>query len=358
MFEKGIDWGITSFIIGYHLALFVLLPWYLLNVTPSTFIIGAAIFLFCATGFSITFGYHRLYSHRAFDANSIIEIMVLFFGTLAGQGSALRWAHDHRIHHRYVDQDQDPYSIKKGFWHAHLLWMFEKPIPFDSAVIPDLSKNKLLLFQHKHYTVLFFLLSAVVTLGIGLIAHDFFGAFVFAFLLRLFCMHHCTWFINSWAHTWGSKTFSHEHTAVNNAILAVFTFGEGYHNYHHTFSSDYRNGVRWWQFDPTKWIIWALSKVGLVRNLKQVSWVTIKRKQIEEQTALALASKHPHAQHLKELAERLRDKLIMLNELLAMYRRTKERQVRERIAYLRTSIAAELKQWKSLLRAYRLNAFS
>src|SRR5690606_20568738 len=107
-----------------------------------------------------------------FDTNMVIEFVVLFFGTLAGQASALRWAHDHRIHHRYVDQDQDPYSIKKGFWYAHILWMFQQPRPLDNSVIPDLSKNKLLIFQDKHYAALFFLLSAVVTLGIGLIAHD------------------------------------------------------------------------------------------------------------------------------------------------------------------------------------------
>ena len=112
---RRINWPIFTFISVYHVLLMIGLPLYLYYYSITWSLVGIALLLFFATGMSITGGYHRLYSHRTYKANKIVEFALLFFGTMAGQGSALRWSHDHRIHHAHIDTDKDPYSIKKGF---------------------------------------------------------------------------------------------------------------------------------------------------------------------------------------------------------------------------------------------------
>lgn len=228
--------------------------------------------LFFITGISVTAGYHRSYSHNAYKLNNkVAEVCLLFLATMAGQGSAIRWSFEHRHHHAYVDTDRDPYSIKKGFWFAHILWLFRKQDPVDPKVVSDLFKSPLLAFQHKYYPWLFFGTNAFVFAVTGWVFGDFLGAFVLSWWARLFFSHHTTWCINSLAHFWGSQSFSKELSAVDNYVLSIITFGEGYHNYHHTFANDYRNGIRWYHFDPTKWLIWTLSKLGMAQNLRKVS---------------------------------------------------------------------------------------
>jgi len=234
------------------------------------------------SGISVTAGYHRLYSHSTYKTNKYVEAVLLFFATIATQGSALKWACDHRKHHAYVDKDQDPYSIKKGFLFAHILWMFYKADPIDPKVVADLYKNKLVMFQHKFYVPLMFLTNILSVAVMGYIFNDYLSAFVFVWGVRLLVLHHFTWFINSLAHTWGSKSFSQEHSAVDNYLMSIFTFGEGYHNYHHTFANDYRNGIRWYHFDPTKWLIWTLSKFKLAYGLRKVSHIRIQERIVIE----------------------------------------------------------------------------
>ena len=153
------------------------------------------------------------------------------------------------------------------------------------------------------------------------------GALLFGFLLRLFLTHHSTWFINSLAHIWGSKPYSSEHSAVNNFILAHLTFGEGYHNYHHTFSGDYRNGVRWYQFDPPKYLIWLMSKIGLASDLQRVNRVAIDRTLVAADRKLMLQHlrdvEHPRVQafmsSMDTTYESLTDKLAQMKTDLDRY---------------------------------------
>ena len=267
---KNFNWVTGLFIISYHILLFSLLPIYIVMASPSIAIIITAIVLGAITSLGITAGYHRYFAHRSYNLNKIGEIIVMGLGALSVQGSALQWVYDHRLHHRYVDTEKDPYSIKKGFWYAHMGWLFKKNKDIDPVVVPDLIKNKIIMFQHKYYGWLVLATNLAVVIVGGIIFKGLLGAFVLLFLARLFCTHHTTWFINSWAHTIGDKPYSQEHSAVNNAVLAFFTFGEGYHNYHHTFPSDYRNGVRWYQYDPTKILIWILSKIGVAQKLIKI----------------------------------------------------------------------------------------
>jgi stearoyl-CoA desaturase (Delta-9 desaturase) len=276
------DWGVLFFIVGYHLALLIGLPIYLINHSPTWGICVVAGLLMYISGISVTAGYHRLYSHSTYKINRWMEAVLLFFATMATQGSALKWACDHRKHHAYVDTEQDPYSIKKGFLFAHVLWMFQKADPVDMRVVADLAKNRLLMFQHRYYAPLMFATNIFAFLLMGYLFNDYLSSFVFIWGVRLFVLHHFTWFINSLAHTWGSKSFSQEHSAVDNYFMSIFTFGEGYHNYHHTFANDYRNGIRWYHFDPTKWLIWVLAKCKLAYGLRKVSHIRIQERMVIE----------------------------------------------------------------------------
>ena len=268
---KKICWPVLLFLLGYHIFLIIALPIYFLSYTPSGALIAITAALVFFSGLAITTGYHRLFSHSSFKTNPIVEAILLFFASLATQGSALRWCHDHRLHHAFVDTDKDPYSVKKGLFHAHMLWMFFKSPEIDPKVVSDLMCNKMIVFQHKHYVFCMVASNALMTLLVGWLLGDYLGAFLFAWWVRLFCLHHTTWCINSLAHYWGTKFYSQEHSAVDNYLISLLTYGEGYHNYHHTFAQDYRNGIRWYHFDPSKWLIWTLYKLGFAYDLKRVN---------------------------------------------------------------------------------------
>lgn len=264
-------WTTGHTVIAYQLIVLLSLPFYFIwGQRPCSALIITSCLFYAATMLAITAGYHRLYSHRTYKVHPIIEYFILFFGSMAAQYSVLRWSFEHRHHHAYVDTDNDPYSINKGFWYAHLLWLFDDPEEIDEKVVKDLLANPLVRFQHKYEIPLMLMANIVPTLILGWLIHDMVGAFVLAFGVRLLLCHHCTYCINSLAHTIGAKPYSEKQSAVNNWFAALVTFGEGYHNFHHVFPRDYRNGIRWYQFDPTKWFIWLLSKCRLAKDLKKV----------------------------------------------------------------------------------------
>ncbi len=325
---KNINWPSLLFIGGYHLILLTLLPLYFFFFTPSTLLIWLSILLFITSGLSITAGYHRLFSHSTYKTNRFIEFIMLFFGTLATQGSALRWSYDHRLHHAHIDSDDDPYTVTKGFWHAHILWMFRNENPMDKKQITaDLTRNPLINFQHKYYVLLMVAVNLFTTGLVWLATGDLFGAFIFSWVLRQFLSHHTTWFINSLAHYWGHQNYSTEHTAVDNYIMCFLTFGEGYHNYHHTFANDYRNGIRWYHFDPTKWLIWTLSKLGLASNLRKSS----------ETRVLSLMLK----EHKEALVQRIKNSII-----------EKKHEAEEKVNKVTDSLAEKLNQLQTLVKEY------
>lgn len=158
---------IGQFLIIYQVLFLIGLPFYLYFGTVQTSVAVTAFILYFLTGISITAGYHRLYSHRAYKAHPVYEIILLFFGTLATQSSVIRWCFDHRHHHAYVDTDRDPYSINKGFWYAHFKWMLHEQEPIDRKVVADLYDNKALAFQDKYYLPLVIGANALVFLFFG-----------------------------------------------------------------------------------------------------------------------------------------------------------------------------------------------
>ncbi len=262
------------------LAAAVLVPWYgIAHGYSAAAWVLLGVFL-TANELSITAGYHRLWAHRAYEAHWSLRLVFMVFGTMALQNSAWAWCSGHRRHHLNVDdEDLDPYSARRGFWFSHIGWMVrEYPSGReDFANIPDLRRDRILAFQHRHYLALVLLTNFGLPLLAGWLVGDVWGVFLLAGVLRLVLSHHFTFFINSLAHMWGSRPYTEENTARDNPVLAVLTFGEGYHNFHHIFAHDYRNGVRWWQWDPTKWLIAGLQYVGLTRKLKRTPVFQIQR---------------------------------------------------------------------------------
>lgn len=361
---KNINWESAIFLIGYHAILLAVVPLYFFVKLPSLLLIGLSLLTLLLTGLSITAGYHRLFSHQTYKTNRVIEFIMLFFGSMSTQGSALRWSYDHRLHHAHIDKDDDPYSVTKGFWHAHFLWMLKKQRPMDNPkIVADLLRNPLVQFQHKHYGLCMIVSNLIFTTLIGLLTGDFFGAFVISWGIRLFFLHHSTWFINSLCHYWGHQNYSTEHTAVDNYILCFLTFGEGYHNYHHTFANDYRNGIKWYHFDPTKWLIWAMSKLKLAHSLRRSNETRIlnlmvqehKKKLLEKVTASISHSKEELEERVIEITDSLSDKLGKLQKLLSEYRASKKKPgaikkhvkpLARDISKLKRSLKREMRQWR------------
>lgn len=360
------NWGPGLFLIIYQTLLSLSLPFYFYYMPPSWSMVGISVILLYLTGLSITAGYHRYYAHRSYKTNPFIEGILLFFGSMAGQGSALRWAFDHRLHHAYVDTDADPYSIKKGFWYAHFLWILEKPAEIDPKVVPDLMRNKLVQLQHRYSEFLMVITNVIVFVFFGWLLNDYWGAFFLACWTRLFALHHFTWFINSLAHTWGDKPFCQEQSAVNNFIISLLTFGEGYHNYHHTFANDYRNGIRWYHFDPTKWLIWTLNKLGLASSLKRVDAYTIKKRMVLERQNLLLerlctiwyVKKDELEKTVQETSARIVAKISDLNRLKEHYQKLRKecsepnllKEIRQELNHLKKGLEEDWRLWVQLSR--------
>ncbi|PNK61749.1 fatty acid desaturase [Psychrobacter sp. FDAARGOS_221] len=258
-------------------------PWYLATHKVSTPVWLTFAAVGAWTGLSITAGYHRLMSHRAYKAHPAVRNFFLAGATLAVQGSAFDWCSGHRTHHRHVDDPMDdPYSAKRGFWFSHIGWMLRNYPSgnFDYKNIPDLTKDKVLQIQHKYYGAWVVVANVGLIGAIGWLIGDVWSTLLLAGLVRLVINHHFTFFINSLCHMYGTRPYTDTNTARDNAILAIPTWGEGYHNYHHFFQYDYRNGVKWWQYDPTKWLIGLLAKVGLASDLRVVDDMTIRHAEV------------------------------------------------------------------------------
>jgi len=231
-----------------------------------------ALFCFIYCGMSITAGYHRLWSHRTYQAHWSLRLIYALGGAFALQNSILHWSSDHRIHHKHVDNnDIDPYSAKMGFWYSHIGWMcreYQASRYHDYKNARDLQKDAIVMWQHKHYLLLTIVMNFGIPIAFGLWHGDLINSLLLVGVFRLVMSHHTTFFINSLAHIWGKQTYTDKNSARDNGFLAFFTFGEGYHNFHHIFENDYRNGIRWWHFDPTKWLIKSCQWLGLTTKLR------------------------------------------------------------------------------------------
>ena len=286
-----------------------------------------AIVLFFYTGMSITAGYHRLWSHKTYDAHPIVKVVLAIGGAMAVQNSILHWASDHRVHHRHVDQnDVDPYSAKRGFWFSHIGWMlreYQAQRYSDYSNCRDLQKDKVVMWQHNYYLPIVIISNFGITALLGWLNGDILGMMLVAGFARLVAVHHVTFFINSLAHIWGSRPYTDANSARDNGILAFFTFGEGYHNYHHIFEYDYRNGIKWWQYDPTKWLIKSLSWLKLTKNLRTIPEERIEKARLQMQ--LKHAKNHLiHLPNADEVVAKIQEEYDILVHKMAEYYKTRK----------------------------------
>lgn len=284
--KEKINWTTSIFLTSTATIALTAVPLYLWHYGLDTYFLISFLLYFIATGLSITLGYHRLFSHLSFKAKWPVKLFVLLFGAAAFENSVLDWASNHRDHHKHVDDDDDPYNINKGFFYAHIGWLLVKLKAEKSRHnVVDLLKDPLVVWQDKYCHWIGAVVGFIIPTLLGYLHAGGVGAlggFLITGVARLVFVQHMTFFINSLCHTIGSRPYSSDCTARDSMLMAFFTFGEGYHNYHHHFQHDYRNGVKPWQFDPTKWTIWLLSKLGLVSGLRRVSPEKILLAEIEE----------------------------------------------------------------------------
>ncbi|KAJ2271499.1 stearoyl-CoA 9-desaturase [Coemansia sp. RSA 371] len=252
------------------------------NVRSETLVLTAVVYLI--SGLGITAGYHRLWAHTAYSATYPLQVFLALAGSAAVQGSIFWWARDHRVHHRYTDTPKDPYDALQGFWHCHIGWMLVKKDRrrLGYADTSDLKTDPLIRWQHKYYPLLVLIFSVAIPILIaGLGWGDWRGGFFYAAVLRMVLFHHATFCINSLAHTIGRHTYDNVQTARDSWITALVTMGEGYHNFHHQFPNDYRNAIRFYQYDPTKWFIRIASTMGLAYDLKTFPANEVEKGQIQ-----------------------------------------------------------------------------
>jgi stearoyl-CoA desaturase (delta-9 desaturase) len=252
---------------------------YVVRAHFSWVTLALALAWFVLSMVATTGGYHRLFAHRAYRCHGALRLFYLMFGAGSFQGPALRWASDHRTHHARTDEDDDPHNIRKGFWWAHVGWLSYRAPPSDYRNVKDLLADPLVRFQDRFYLPLGLAIGFLAPSLIAWTWGDAAGGLLVAGILRLLIQYHATFAINSVAHWIGRRPYSTETSARDSWIAALLTMGEGYHNFHHRFPGDYRNGFRWHHFDPTKWWIWLLSIIGVAWELKRVPREAVRKAQ-------------------------------------------------------------------------------
>ena len=214
--------------------------------------------------FAIGAGYHRYFSHRSYSTSRAFQFVLAFMSQTTTQKSVIWWASKHRHHHLYSDTGHDVHSPRHhGFIYSHLGWIFSrKHDEPDFAKVSDLTRYPELMWLHK-----FEVLPAVLLAGLCFLLAGWSGLVV-GFLWSTVLVYHATFCINSLAHVSGRKRYVTGDDSRNNWLLAIFTMGEGWHNNHHAYQSSVRQGFKWWEFDPTYYLLCALSWTGLVWDLK------------------------------------------------------------------------------------------
>lgn len=237
--------------------------------------------MYVLTVLGITVGFHRLFTHRAFETNRVVEFILGVLGSMAVQGRLFTWVALHRRHHQHSDEVNDPHSphhagegvwgVLRGLWHAHIGWLFRlKPLDLPRYV-KDLTQSRHLRIVDRLFFVWVAAGMFIPALIGGLLAQTWAGAFwgfVWGGLVRVLLVHHVTWSINSVCHLWGRRPYQSGDESRNNFLFGVLALGEGWHNTHHAFPTSARHGLRWWQPDVSYWVIRALAAVGLARKMK------------------------------------------------------------------------------------------
>jgi stearoyl-CoA desaturase (Delta-9 desaturase) len=346
-----------------------------LTLTPVIGIVGTALYtiqvgfslwmpmltlvLYLLVGLAVTAGYHRHFSHKTYECHPAVQVFYAVFGAMAVQNSIAAWSAGHRRHHQHVDDDWDPYNIRRGFWWAHILWIFVKnPASKDRTNVPDLMRNPVVRWQDKHYKTLLVLGSFGLPTLVGAFFGDWLAGLLWGGFLRVVITHQTTFFVNSLAHTLGDRKYDPAVSACDNWFVALLTLGEGYHSFHHKFPADYRNGIRWYQWDPSKWLIRSLEFVGLAQRLRKtpderIEAARMKSAMAKLQDRIAQAPQPVGA----EVQERLQAAREALERALELRRREvqeaaegRRQRMRETRRQSRRELRAARQHWQSAAR--------
>lgn len=271
-FVEGVDWYAAGWIALVHLGVLAA-PW---TFTWQALVLMLVLYVLTG-GVGICLGYHRLLSHRSFQTYAPIRWVIAWIGGLAGEGSAINWVANHRIHHAKSDQPGDPHSPREGFLWSHCLWCLQRSSAEHSRErherwAPDLLRDPVMRFLDRT-----FLLWQIV-FAVGVLAFGYWlggwpmaiSMLVWGVFVRMTLVLHATWFINSVTHVWGYKTYDNGDDSKNLWWVALVTFGEGWHNNHHAYQRAANYGHRWWEFDFTYMMIRCLELTGLAWDVAPI----------------------------------------------------------------------------------------
>ena len=250
--------------------------------------------MYTLVGFGVTIGYHRLLTHRAFDAPDGVRGTLAVLGSMSVQGAVIHWVADHRKHHTFTDEEGDPHSphlhggdgwrgVLSGWWHAHTGWLFSRKDRASARRFArDLREDPVIRWVDRWFP-LWAILGLVIPFvaGFALSGGSLwagFTAFVWGGLVRVFLLHHATWSVNSVCHMYGRRPFAIEDESRNNWVVALVSLGEGWHHNHHAFPTSAKHGLERRQIDPSYGIIRAMEALGLARNVRRPSATDVQRK--------------------------------------------------------------------------------
>lgn len=242
------------------------------------------VIMYVVTASGIGVGFHRMLTHRSFDAPAPVRAFFLMLGSMALQGPAVEWAATHVKHHAKSDKEGDPHSPLEGFWHAHLGWLFRDRFVKNGVWAKQFEGDKLAWFFDKTFLV-WAVLGFLIPAGVGYAYHGmagFWSGLLWGGLVRVFLTHHITWSVNSVCHTFGRRDFQSNDESRNEWIVGLFGLGEGWHNNHHAFPRAAYHGMRWWQFDFNAMVIRSLKRVKLVRNVWMPSKEAMEARRLQE----------------------------------------------------------------------------
>ncbi|KAF7990679.1 hypothetical protein HCN44_000484 [Aphidius gifuensis] len=245
-----------------------------------------AFFVVYASGFGITAGAHRLWSHRAYKAKWPLRLILIILFTISGQKDVHAWALDHRVHHKYSETDSDPHNVKRGFFFAHVGWLILTPHPDvvekrKNVDLKDLDADQIVMWQKRLYIPLFGLLTIglPVFLPVYYWNEDIWTSFWVNFNFRFCVTLNMAFFVNSAAHMWGGRPYDKNITPTENLTVSIATLGEGWHNYHHVFPWDYKTSeLGDYSLNITTGFIDAFANIGWAYDRKYVSSKMIKHR--------------------------------------------------------------------------------
>ena len=221
--------------------------------------------LYTLTAFGMTAGFHRMLTHRSFQAHPVVKVILLVLGSMAVAGPPIEFAATHIRHHALSDREGDPHSPAEGFFHAHLGWLFKDRFADPQVYCRHLLKDAIVVFVDRS-----FLLWLILSLGIPFVIGGWTG-FLWGALVRIFLGHHATFSVNSICHVFGKREFETNDHSHNQWAVGLLAFGEGWHNNHHAFPRSAFHGLHWWQIDLSGYVIWALERLGLAQDVYRVS---------------------------------------------------------------------------------------